>query len=183
VSLPETGKLEIASTWESEVVYVEMDGMVQIARLIALKQGYHIPMLFLDGTIAKAPMILGKFPDEHEEKVKYLYRAGKNFSKKNEIGKLNKVFFISEAWMGRITNTEAFERGEFIRPSLDPKRIETLVVSCLDCATKAQTVKTLEYVRDQKGDLTELKDVDLPDGVIAKSLLLPAFVVGYNDSQ
>ena len=38
---------------------MEMEEMVQMSKFIVLKQGYHAPMLFLDGTRANAPMILG----------------------------------------------------------------------------------------------------------------------------
>ena len=149
---------------------MDMEKIVQVAKWIALKQGYHAPMLFLDGTIAKAPMILEQFPNEHEDKIKYLYVTGKHFSKKHEIGTLNKVFFIMEAWMG--TNLA-------IRPSRDPKRIEVLLIACLDILKNEQTVASLEYVRDRKGNLTELRDFSLPEGVTAESPLLPAFVAGY----
>ncbi len=149
---------------------MDIKEIVQVAKWIALKQGYHAPMLFLDGTIAKAPMILENFPNEHEDKIKYLYVTGKHFSKKHEIGKLNKVFFVMEAWMG--TNVA-------IRPSRDPKRIEVLFIACLDILKNEQTVASLEYVRDRKGNLTELRDFSLPEGVTAESPLLPAFVAGY----
>ena len=125
---------------------MDMEKIVQVAKWIALKQGYHAPMLFLDGTIAKAPMILEQFPDEHEDKIKYLYVTGKHFSKKHEIGKLNKVFFVMEAWMGTNLN---------IRPSRDPKRIEVLFIACLDMLKNEQTVRSLEYVRDANGKLIE----------------------------
>lgn len=147
-----------------------MEKIVQVAKWIALKQGYHAPMLFLDGTIAKAPMILEQFPNEHEEKIKYLYVAGKQFSKKHEIGTLNKVFFVMEAWMG--TNVA-------IRPSRDPKRIEVLIIACFDILKNEQTVTSLVYVRDPSGKLIAIKDASMPDNGKAESPLLPAFVAGY----
>ena len=148
-----------------------MEEMVRMSKLIALKQGHHMPMLFLDGTIARAPMILMEIPAEHEDRVKYMFLAGKKFSGKDEIGKLNKVFMIMEAWMGTNVN---------IRPSRDPKRIEVLIIACLDILTNQQTVTSLEYVRDASGTLADIKDYPMPDGVTAESPLLPAFVAGYN---
>src|SRR6266566_5547286 len=103
-----------------------MEQMVQMSIRITLKQGYHAPMLLLDATKAKAPIILEVIPNEHEEKLMYFYHAGikgKRFSDMNQIGNLNKVFYICEAWMG--TNIH-------IRPSTDPKRIEALLICCLD---------------------------------------------------
>jgi len=151
-----------------------MGEMVQMAKLIAVKQGYHAPMLFLDGTIAKAPMLLEQFPNEHEEKIKYLYFAGNQFSKKHEIGTLNKVFLVMEAWMATLPTDEPY-----IRPSQHPKRTEVLLIACLDAHTKEQTVTTLECKRDAKGNLRELKDMSLPNGMTAESPLLPAFAAGY----
>jgi len=148
-----------------------MEEMVQMSKFIVLKQGYHAPMLFLDGTIANAPMILGKFPNEHEDKITYLYLAGKHFSDKHQIGKLNKVFLVMEAWMGMSAN---------IRPSRDPNRIEALIVACLDIRKNEQTVATLEYLRNADGNLIEIKDTSIPNGTKAESPLLPAFVAGFN---
>src|SRR5260370_18789237 len=147
-----------------------MEEMVQMAKLITLVQGHHAPMLFLDGTIAKAPMILGKFPDVHEDKIKYLFSAGKSFSMKHEIGMLNKVFFVSEAWMG--TNMT-------IQPSKDPKRIEVLIITGLDVVTNEQTLEMLKFVRDTKENLVDLQPMPLPDNGSIQSPLLPAFVAGY----
>lgn len=83
--------------------------------------------------------------------------------------------FLSAAmwWQGKNRN---------IRPAQDPNRIEVLVISCLDLATKEQSVVCFEYVRDAKGILREIKDMVLPDGqTVAKAVspLLPAFVAGY----
>src|ERR1700682_4994581 len=123
-----------------------MEEIVRTAKVVVLKQGYHATMLFLDGTIAKAPMILEEFPNEHEDKIKYLYHAGKHFSGKHQIGKLSKVFLVMEAWAVKP------EKGKpFIRPSRHPKRIEILHIACLDTLTKEQTATYLEYVRDTKG--------------------------------
>ena len=56
------------------------------------------------------------------------------------------------------------------------------MISCLDLATKEQSVTCLEYIRDANGILREIKDMVLPDGQTvakAESPLLPAFVAGY----
>ncbi|MFL5629220.1 MAG: hypothetical protein ACJ788_26875 [Ktedonobacteraceae bacterium] len=103
-----------------------------------------------------------------------MFSAGKRTAELGNIGELYKLFLVMEAWQG--TNIT-------IRPSQDPKRIEVLAIGCLDVLTKEQKVTTLEYVRDEKGNLIEIKDVVLPDGKTvgrAEGPLLPAFVAGYN---
>src|SRR5690348_986325 len=129
-----------------------MEEIVQIAKGIALKYGCHAPQLLLFGEQGVVPMTFLDFPGEQEEKISYMFGAGKHCSSNHSIGKLNKVFFVSEAWMVRMNKDEPY-----IRPAFHPKRIEVLIISCLDCCTNEQTVQTLEYVRDHQGQLTDLK--------------------------
>ncbi len=152
---------------------MDLETVVQQAKAAVLKNGWHMPTVLFSGTKQEGLMLLEDFPNEHMEKVKYLYYAGVYAKHKSFVGTLSKVFLVMEAWQGRNIN---------IPPSQDPSRIEVLLVSCLDLATREQHVTCLEYIRDAKGILREIKDMVLPDGQTvakAKSPLLPAFVAGY----
>jgi len=155
-----------------------MEKVVRLAKDVVLKQGYHLPQLVLCGEQGNGAMIIEGFPNEYEKKVKTMFLAGVETKRRCNVGKLSKVFFVLETWMVTL------EKGEKITPARQhPRRIETLVISCLDISTKEQMVTSLEYIRDANGTLREIKDHVLPDGATtarAESPLLPAFVAGYN---
>jgi hypothetical protein len=143
---------------------------------MVLKCGGCLPMLLVFGATEATHLLLEDFPNDHEEKIRFLMGAGVFLKHKHDLGTLSKVFLVMEAWMGKNSN---------ILPSQDPKRMEVLVVGSLDVATKEQTVATFEYIRDAEGILREMKEVVLPDGTRiaqAESPLLPAFVAGYTNT-
>jgi len=154
-----------------------MEQVIRQAKEIVLKYGEHIPLLLAFGAMDAAHIMLEDSPDEHEEKIRYLMRAGVFLRHKRDLGTLRTVFLVMEAWMG--TNIQ-------IRPSQDPKRMEVLIIGSLNVATQEQEVATLIYTRDADGILREIKEVVLPDGTRvakAESPLLPAFVAGYTNTR
>jgi len=151
-----------------------VEDVVQQAKGFVLRYGYHPTVLAVHGANGRRYVLFEEFPADYEAKVAFLYAAGKKLSQQSKLGTLNNVFLVTEAWMVKL------EQGKpFIRPSVHPKRIEVLVISRLDVLTEEQTVTTLEYVRDEKGNLIEIKESSLPHGVTAESPLLPAFVAGF----
>ncbi len=148
-----------------------MADIVAQAKSWVLRYGSHPTILLVQGTRENRYIYLPDFPNE--QTVEFMFGVGKRTAELGNVGSLNKLFLIMEAWQGRNIN---------IAPSQDPNRIEVLVISCLDLATREQSVTCLEYIRDAKGILREIKDVTLPDGQTvarAESPLLPAFVAGY----
>jgi len=151
-----------------------VEDVLQQAKGYVLRYGYHPTVLQVHGTKGRKYILFEEFPDEHEAKVAFMYVAGKHLAQQSDLGRLNNVFLVMEAWMVKL------EVGEhYTRPSQHPKRIEVLIISRLNVLTQEQTVTTLEYTRDEKGDLIEIKDSELPDGGTVESPLLPAFVAGY----
>ncbi len=148
-----------------------MADIVAQAKSWVLRYGSHPTILLVQGTKENRYIYLPDFPNE--QKVEFLFGVGKRTAELGNVGSLNKLFLVMEAWQGRSIN---------IPPSQDPNRIEVLLVSCLDLRTREQRVTCLEYIRDAKGILREIKDMVLPDGQTvakAESPLLPAFVAGY----
>ena len=93
------------------------------------------------------------------------------------MGELQQVIFIPEGWMstGEGTPPES-------RPSQDPARKEVLLVSELMIRDHCSRVAIFEMVRDVKGELTELRDLQLPgeyDQGQAETPLLDAFADGF----
>jgi hypothetical protein len=101
-----------------------------------------------------------------------MFGTGVKVASEGDLGKLNKVFFVTEAWMSPA-------RQNYVRPSKDPNRIEILLINCLDALTKEQTLEGFEYVRDEKGSLTEIKPLPMPKDIRVEGTLLPAFVAGF----
>jgi len=148
-----------------------MADIVAQAKSWVLRYGSHPTILLVNGTRENRYIYLPDFPNE--QKITFMFGVGKRKAELGNVGSLNKLFLIMEAWQGKNIT---------IRPSQDPNRIEVLVISCLDLATQEQSVTCLEYIRDAKGILREIKVVTLPDGQTvakAESPLLPAFVAGY----
>jgi hypothetical protein len=156
---------------------MEMEEIVRLATTIVLKQGYHAPQLLVWGERGAGSVLCADFPNEYEEKLAYMFTAGKHTRLKHDIGMLKRVFFVVEVWAMKHENGTPF-----IRPHLHPKRKEMLHIACLDLRTKEHTSSCLEYIRDTDNNLVELKRVIFPDGTkVAKteSELLPMFVTGY----
>ena len=152
---------------------MEIGELVRQAKDFVLRHGGHPTVLVASGENGRLYIYLPDFPNNYEEKLLCLFGAGKQAAQTGSPGKLDKVFLVMEAWQGK---------NMHIRPSQDPNRVEVLIISCLDLATKEQSVASLEYIRDAKGILREIKDMVLPDGQTvakAESPLLPAFVAGY----
>ena len=153
---------------------MEMEKVVEQAKSWVLRYGCHPTVLLVHGAKGNRYIYLPGFPNEYAEKIGCMFGAGKRTAELGNIGKIYKLFLVIEAWQR--TNIT-------IRPSQDPKRIEVLVIGCLDVLTKEQKETTLEYVRDEKGNLIEIKDIVLPNGKTvarAEGPLFPAFVAGYN---
>lgn len=84
----------------------------------------------------------------------------------------------SEGWM--IVGEEG--RPTASRPSQDPKRKEVLVISNLLTRKQRSRLVIFEMIRDVEGQLTELRDIQLPDENgegHAETPLLDAFADGF----
>lgn len=150
------------------------EGIIQFVKKGALEFGGFEPTVFVQGSQGKVAIELKQFGETSDIRENNMLNAGAFTAYKHNVGELEKLIFASEAWMGR-----ANKEGEFIQPSLDPKRIETLIINSLDTSTQEETMICFEMVRDPKGKLTNLKQTSLPETVSVKGILLPAFQKGY----
>lgn len=152
----------------------DVEEIVQFVRKATLEAGACYPTIFVKGSEGKVAIGLEAFGETSDARERHMLNAGSFTAYKHSVGELEKLIFASEAWMSK-----ADEKGEFIQPSRDPKRIETLIINCLDVATQEETMIWFEIVRDRQGKLTDLKQMSLPDGISVKGILLPAFQKGY----
>jgi hypothetical protein len=156
------------------VVYVDKEEIVRFVKKITLEVGAFEPTIFVKGSTGKVAIALKEFGATSNIRERHMLNAGAFTAQKHSVGELEKLIFVDEAWM-----SWANKKGEFIQPSLDPKRIETLIINSLDASSQEETMISFEMVRDPKGKLTDFKQMSLPDGSSVKGILLPAFQKGY----
>jgi hypothetical protein len=132
--------------------------------------GSHEPTLFVLGTKDKVVMQLPRGED-HLERIEIMTKVGIQVGKSGQIGDVELVVFVDEAWAGP-------PRTPYVRPSEDPNRMEVLLISALDPKTNKQTVQMYNCVRDSKGAVVELKPSSMGE-TEAESPLLPAFLTGF----
>lgn len=146
--------------------------IVTAVKEYALKYGKHPPVLFVHGRRKKIFFEVS-WGSNHQERVDIMTRTGVRFAKDEELGDLESVIFVCEAWASP-------PRTPMVMPSKDPNREEVLVISGLDVRTKKQTVEIYALIRDYKQSVIGLKPVFLPEeGQTVASDLLPSFVAGY----
>jgi hypothetical protein len=98
-----------------------------LARQLFLCDGYHAPIVFVKGTKGKVFFPLEHFGDTAEERELDMLNAGTTLACKRNIGELELIILVNEAWMGSNVN---------LLPSQDPKRMEVLLVNSLDVSGK-----------------------------------------------
>jgi hypothetical protein len=152
----------------------DVEEIVQFVKKVMLEVGSHGPTIFLKGSEGKVAVALASFGENVDKRINDMLNAGTFTALKHSVGELELIIFVSEAWMGRASNGE-----EFIRPSLDPKRIEVLMVTYLDTATKEQKMISIEIVRNKQEKVIDLKEMSMPEVDRIESPLLSAFLKGY----
>jgi len=148
----------------------EVQKIADVAKSIFLRDGYHAPIVIAKGTKGGRAVLLEQFGDTADERVKDMFSAGALLAQKANIGELELIVLVNEAWMGRNIN---------VLPSQDPKRIEVLLVNSLDARTQEERLLAFEVIRDPKDKVTDLKENTLPKEGSPKGKLLPAFQKGY----
>jgi len=148
----------------------EIKEVIDIAKQLMLRDGYHAPIIFAKGTKCRAVVALECFGNTADERAKDMLYAGAMVADKHNVGELELIVFVNEAWMGRNVD---------VMPSLDPKRVEVLVINSLDARTQEEDLIAFEIVRNNQHTVVDLKQYVLPGKVSTKGKLLPAFQKGY----
>lgn len=148
----------------------EVKEIADVAKKIFLKDGYHAPMVFVKGTNGKVFFELVNFGETAGARERSMLNAGTLIACKRNVGDLELIILVNEAWMGMNLS---------LMPSQDPKRIEALLVTSLDARTQEERLLIFEIKRDPKGNILDLKEMVLPEAVETKGILLPAFQRGY----
>ncbi|MFC1961060.1 hypothetical protein ACFLYO_10160 [Chloroflexota bacterium] len=156
-----------------------LENLAHSAKELTLQMGWHAPTLLVAGSKQRIGGQFEHMPPSHEDRVRLMYAAGKNFGEQDVLGSLQQVVFITEAWVSVLSEGEAFRQ-----PSQDPERKEVLCISRLDVATQRHELVLYEIVRDANERIIDLPDYRVGDEeTTADSPLLKAFAVGYTSSR
>ena len=147
-----------------------VEQIIRLAKQLVLEMGYHEPILFVKGSKNNIVLNFKEFGDTSSKRERNMLNAGANLAYKQNVGELEALVFVNEAWMGTNIN---------VLPSKDPQRIEVLLINTFDPGTKEEALIMFEMVKNSQGKVTDLKQKTLPEIGSVKGILLPAFQKGY----
>jgi hypothetical protein len=149
--------------------------VTRIAKETILKHGNHIPTLIADGSKRPVFTQIVDMEATPEGRVQQMFTTGFILARSGQVGVLNQVFFITEAWLSTATADELPEK----RPSEDPQRKEVLLISSFKVSQRQQRSAVIEMVRDSSGKLVDLHEIEFGEESEGENRLLTAFVVGF----
>lgn len=154
-----------------------LETIVEIARDTLLRDGSHPPTIVIEGTRGMRAGVFEEMKRTQAERETQMFEAGLSFGERENLGGLQQVFFITEAWMSTVTKGKLPD----LPPSKDPQRREILIITHVDARGPQAKAKAalLEILRDEAGEVRELTPGEEWEGADVKSPLLGAFVLGY----
>lgn len=145
--------------------------IINIAKEVLLRDGFHKPMVFIHGTNGKVAVEIKNLGDDANQRELTMLNTGTLIACKNNVGELDLIVIVHEAWMSKNLT---------MLPSQNPKRIEVLMINFLDVGTQEEKAATFRIIRNKWGEAIELRPIDKSqDFFEVKGILLPAFVKGY----
>ncbi len=149
----------------------DVKSIIDIAKEVFLRDGYHNPMVFVKGTDGKVAVEVKNFGEDSYQRELAMLNMGTFVACKRHVGELDLVVIVTEAWMSTDLT---------MLPSQSPKRIEVLMINILDVVSQEEKMATFKIIRDKLGKAFELRPYDKSsDFFTVKGHLLPAFVKGY----
>lgn len=165
-----------------KVPLLTLEQVAQQAKDTTLSLGSHIPTLIAEGDLRAAIAQLQPLAETHEGRKAQMFLNGLMLVQSGEVGVLQQVFFISEAWLSAARK----ERDLVIPPSRDPQRKEVLMVSQHVIRSRHEDVLIFEMQRNSRGKLTQLtpfEETAQPSTTELRNPLIDAFLVGYFDGM
>jgi len=156
---------------------INFELITQLAQEVLLRDGSHAPTLIVDGSTNPVAIQIDQLAPTFEGRAHQMFVAGQSLAHTGSAGRLQGVYFISEAWLSQGQGG----KPPHMRPSKDPKRIEVLMVSGLEINPRQVRLAIYEMRRDGDGALREIKPWEFPDDPddAADTPLLEAFLAGF----
>jgi hypothetical protein len=152
-----------------------LEGVTRVASEVALRHGGHVPTVIAEGSRQPVIVELADVGNTSEDRARMMYVLGFELARSQAVGVLWQVFFISEGWLSVSQGSER----PVVPPSNDPKRKEVLLISHVEIGQQQTQMTLLEMIRDDEGQLAELKALETIDDAVVKSGLLEALLRGY----
>lgn len=147
------------------------------AQEILLRNGHHAPTLIIDGSAQPVVVQIDGLAPTFEGRVQQMFVAGQALARDGGAGRLRSVYFVTEAWLSQAQEGKLPD----MPPSQDPQRKEVLIVDGVEAKSRQTRVAIYEMVRDEQGNLREIREIKLPDdpATSSDSPLLEAFLTGF----
>lgn len=167
---------------EPERQQPDFEFIAEIASENILAHGFHPPTIIVHGSRGSTVAQFESLSDTHQERLRTMFFVGKDLARRVEIGALEQVYLISEAWMSKPKEDGTVD----LPPSEDPNRLEVLIISGVDLlAGMKQRMALFELIRDENEKLSDTRRVEIPVSVQPEKIespLLNAFVNGYRQA-
>jgi hypothetical protein len=161
---------------------MDIDTLLAQAAETLFRHGSHRPTLCIDLEGMATPLVSSFrfFPASAEQKQELLYQRGRRLAGRYGQRKVQRVWFVTEAWVNKRAPGTAF-----VAPSLDPRREEVLLVLEVHATSPdwRQTLAGRKMIRNEAGRLIDLHPLadHLPkdeENAVTSELLL-AFLAGF----
>lgn len=155
-----------------------LEAVAHNAKANLLRRGNHPPTLIAEGDRKTLDIQVEPLAPTHPDRAQQLFGLGLVLAQSGEVGVLQQVFFIAEAWMSTAN-------PQRVRPAQDPQRQEVLLVSRHILRPPKDEAVVFQMRRNAKGKLTSAVSFpdDNPERNEAHSPLIQAFVIGYLGSK
>lgn len=150
----------------------------RIAQENVLTYGKHAPTVIAEGDRRTLIVQIDPLAPTHAGRAEQMFVLGLTLAASGEVGVLQQVFFVSEAWMSIAEPGKPLE----LPPSEDPQRREVLMIAQHVLKPVANKVVAFEMQRDGQGLLKTLEPAparEKPRNEEARSPLIEAFVIGF----
>jgi hypothetical protein len=152
-----------------------LEGVSRIAKETALRDGYHVPMVLVEGSLRSLANQIIPFPENYQERMLRMVALGYEMANRGNLGELRQAFLISEGWMSTAESGQVFDGP----PSENPNRKEVLIIFARVVPDLQPKIVTWEMIRDEAGKLIALRDFSSPEVAKPTSPLMDAFVAGF----
>lgn len=168
---------DVRNEQEPRPAPITFEQVSHFAQEALLRNGHHAPTLIIDGSARPVVVQIDGLAPTFEGRVQQMFVAGQAVARDGSAGRLRSVYFVSEAWLSQAQGGKLPE----VPPSQDPQRKEVLIVDGVEAKSHRARVAIYEMVRDEQGNLREIREIILPDDstTSSDSPLLEAFLTGF----
>lgn len=164
---------------EAPKSHLSLDEVAQFAKTVTLEDGYHRPTIIVEGALQVIATQIENVAPTHEGRAQQMFMLGAVLAERGDLGVLQQVFFITEAWMSVSTT----DKPPHVLPSQDPHRKEILVVSRLTVQPPQTEMVIYEMKRNSVNKLIQLEEIEKSgtskNEAVTESPLLEAFAIGF----